>query len=104
MKKIKNDFKLENMRFEVIDEIGRQYVKYNVNLHFSFQDDNRTLKIFVTKNNDEKEIDIQAEMDAILRFNNNLELYLFKIQVLKLKFVNSICCLRKKLKNKKENI
>lgn len=42
------NFELNNMRFEVIDdEKGRAYVKYGVDLKFSWQDDNRTLKVFV---------------------------------------------------------
>lgn len=48
--KIENNTKIEKIRFEVIDETGRQYVKYNVNLKFSFQDEGRTLKVFVDKN------------------------------------------------------
>jgi hypothetical protein len=45
--------KLENIRFEVIDGTGRQYVKYGVDLDFSVQDDERTLKIFVRKSKNE---------------------------------------------------
>jgi hypothetical protein len=44
---------LNNMRFEVIDEKGRVYVRYNSLLHFSAQDDNKTLKVFVKQ---EKEL------------------------------------------------
>ena len=40
---------LTDMRFEVIDEEGRQYVRYDVDVEFSMQDDNKTLKIFVNK-------------------------------------------------------
>lgn len=37
-------------RLEVIDENGRAYTKYNIdNVDLSFQDDDRTLKIFITK-------------------------------------------------------
>jgi hypothetical protein len=44
---------IDNMRFEVIEHTrtgtpGRKYVKYNVNLEFSVQDDGRTLKVFIT--------------------------------------------------------
>ena len=41
--------KIDNIRYEVIDEEGRQYVKYGVDIEFSVQDDKRTLKIFVKK-------------------------------------------------------
>lgn len=34
-------------RLEVIDKDGRQYVVWNTSIKLSFQDDNRTLKIFV---------------------------------------------------------
>lgn len=34
-------------RLEVIDETGRQYVRHNVFLQFSVQDDGKTLKVFV---------------------------------------------------------
>lgn len=39
-------------RFEVIDDTGRAYVKYlkdNESIKYSLQDDNRTLKVFITK-------------------------------------------------------
>lgn len=36
-------------RFEVIDENGRSYVKYDCNVELSYQDDGKTLKIFITK-------------------------------------------------------
>ncbi len=43
-------------RFEVIDDNGRSYVNLNVkHIYYDFQDDNRTLKIFITsKQNEEK--------------------------------------------------
>ncbi len=34
-------------RFEVIDGAGRSYVKQQVAVNLSLQDDNRTLKVFV---------------------------------------------------------
>jgi hypothetical protein len=34
-------------RFEVIDETGRAYVKHHVEIELSYQDDGRTLKVFV---------------------------------------------------------
>ena len=40
-------------RFEVIDENGRVYVKnslYNCHLELSYQDDGRTLKVFIKSN------------------------------------------------------
>lgn len=40
-------------RFEVIDENGRVYVKnslYNCHLELSYQDDGRTLKVFIKLN------------------------------------------------------
>jgi hypothetical protein len=36
-------------RIEVIDKQGRQYVKWNCSIELSYQDDDRTLKIFVNK-------------------------------------------------------
>ena len=39
----------KNIRFEVIDETGRRYVRYCVNIDFSIQDNGQTLKVFVTK-------------------------------------------------------
>jgi hypothetical protein len=35
-------------RFEVIDENGRVYTKHNCTLELSYQDDSRTLKVFIT--------------------------------------------------------
>jgi hypothetical protein len=34
-------------RFEVIDKTGRVYVNNNCNIELSYQDDNRTLKVFI---------------------------------------------------------
>ena len=34
-------------RFEVIDENGRVYQKWNCNVELSYQDDGRTLKVFI---------------------------------------------------------
>ena len=43
-------------RFEVIDNHGRSYTKYGViKLHFSLQDDDRTLKIFVDHTDNEEQ-------------------------------------------------
>ena len=39
-------------RFEVIDNGGRVYTKYDVNIELSYQDDWRTLKIFVNEKED----------------------------------------------------
>lgn len=36
-------------RFEVIDETGRAYVRNDIKLSFSLQDDSKTLKIFIKK-------------------------------------------------------
>lgn len=36
-------------RVEVIDENGRSYTKWNCQVEFSYQDDGRTLKLFLTK-------------------------------------------------------
>lgn len=46
---------IKDIRFEVIDDDGRQYVQYGVDIAFSFQDNDKTLKIFVKKNK-EKEV------------------------------------------------
>lgn len=35
-------------RFEVIDGDGRIYVKHDIKINLSYQDDGRTLKVFVT--------------------------------------------------------
>ena len=40
-------------RVEVIDDTGRAYVKWNIKAEAHLQDDGRTLKIFIYK--DEKE-------------------------------------------------
>ena len=34
-------------RFEVIDENGRAYTKHNCKIELSYQDDGRTLKVFI---------------------------------------------------------
>lgn len=34
-------------RFEVIDETGRAIVKYDVSVELSYQDDGKTLKVFL---------------------------------------------------------
>lgn len=34
-------------RFEVIDRTGRAYVRYGVSIELSYQDEGRTLKVFV---------------------------------------------------------
>jgi hypothetical protein len=36
-------------RFEVIDEQGRAYTRHGVDVRLSFQDDGRTLKVFIDK-------------------------------------------------------
>ena len=38
-------------RFEVIDENGRVYQKWNCNVELSYQDDGRTLKVFINSLN-----------------------------------------------------
>ena len=38
-------------RFEVIDEKGRAYTKHNCKIELSYQDDGRTLKVFVNSLN-----------------------------------------------------
>lgn len=41
-------FKLPKVtRFEVVDHTGRVYVIYNAEVELSYQDDARTLKVFV---------------------------------------------------------
>lgn len=42
-----NDKKIEDIRFEVISPAGRLVVRYGVDIEFSVQDDNKTLKIFL---------------------------------------------------------
>jgi hypothetical protein len=34
-------------RFEVIDETGRRFTRWNTSIQLSYQDDGRTLKVFV---------------------------------------------------------
>jgi len=36
-------------RFEVIDESGRSYTRHNSNVELSYQDDGKTLKVFINK-------------------------------------------------------
>lgn len=36
-------------RFEVIDENGRSYSKHNIKIDLSYQDEGKTLKVFVKK-------------------------------------------------------
>jgi hypothetical protein len=49
---------IKNIRFEVIDEDGRQYSKQGADLAFSFQDNDKTLKIFVKTRHKERENEI----------------------------------------------
>jgi hypothetical protein len=46
-------------RFEVIDDSGRVLVRYGIKIELSFQDDDRTLKVFLTSKN--KSTDDQQE-------------------------------------------
>ena len=45
-------------RFEVIDETGRAMVKYNVSVELSYQDDGRTLKIFLKEEDKQNELEL----------------------------------------------
>ena len=45
-------------RFEVIDNNGRAYVRYDVDVEYSIQDEGKTLKIFV-KDNGKREVQNQ---------------------------------------------
>ena len=38
-------------RFEVIDDSGRVLVRYGIKIELSLQDDDRTLKVFLTSKN-----------------------------------------------------
>jgi len=40
-------------RFEVVDENGRAYVRWKVRIELSYQDEGRTLKVFVKDREDE---------------------------------------------------
>lgn len=40
----------ETTRFEVIDDEGKTYVKYDCEVELLFQDDGQTIKMFVSKN------------------------------------------------------
>lgn len=47
-------------RFEVIDETGRAMVKYGVSVKLSYQDDGRTLKVFLKdKNLEDKQNELE---------------------------------------------
>lgn len=41
-------------RFEVIDDEGRTYVKYDCEVKLVFQDDGQTIKMFVSKNTEDR--------------------------------------------------
>lgn len=41
-------------RFEVIDDEGRTYVKYDCEVKLAFQDDGQTIKMFVSKNTEDR--------------------------------------------------
>ncbi len=49
LSRVANDMLLEHIRFEVIDESGRQYVRYGTNVRFLVQDNGHTLKLYVHK-------------------------------------------------------
>jgi hypothetical protein len=51
-------------RFEVIDESGRIYVKYGVEVELSYQDDGRTLKVFVRSKGEAAEKQVRSEVAA----------------------------------------
>ena len=44
----------ETTRFEVIDDEGRTYVKYDCEVKLAFQDDGQTIKMFVSKNTEDR--------------------------------------------------
>jgi hypothetical protein len=46
-------------RFEVIDDLGRVLVRYGIRIELHLQDDDRTLKVFLTSKN--KSTDGQQE-------------------------------------------
>jgi hypothetical protein len=54
-------------RIEVIDETGRSYVRYGVSVELSYQDEGRTLKVFVRSRGAEAEQRTKAEMAEGLR-------------------------------------
>ena len=51
----------EVTRFEVIDDIGRAYTSRDVSIKLSYQDDGRTLKVFVNKLKEEYDGKKQGE-------------------------------------------
>ncbi len=55
-------------RFEVIDETGRLLVKYGVSVELSFQDNNRTLKVFLTDRGNANEV-IREMAKGLGKFN-----------------------------------
>lgn len=50
-------------RFEIIDEHGRSYARWNVHVEPQFESDGQTLKIFITPRENEKKIPIRIEVD-----------------------------------------
>ena len=59
---------LKNIRFEVIDDSGRAYSKYGVDVELSVQDSGRTLKLFVTENQVQSEQMIQEMAQGFAEF------------------------------------
>lgn len=50
-------------RIEVIDEKGRSYTNYKVKAHrFDYQDQGRTLKIFIEEKDDNKNIPLEKRL------------------------------------------
>lgn len=49
-------------RIEVIDETGRVYVKYGAAVELSYQDDGRTLKVFVRSRGAEAEDKVRKQI------------------------------------------
>jgi hypothetical protein len=61
-------------RFEVIDESGRVYVKYGVEVELSYQDDGRTLKVFVRSKGEEAEKQVRSEIaSGLVDFMNSMK-------------------------------
>lgn len=44
---------IDSVRFELIDETGRVYVRYGVGIDMEWQDDGQTLKVFVRPRDDD---------------------------------------------------
>lgn len=91
-------------RVEVIDENGRVYTKWNCSVELSYQDNNRTLKLFVTPNTQQqtKMTTEQGNEIAHAFYNTGLTLeQIAKKYNIKEGSIHDICKKHKSEQNKK---